>query len=144
MYRCRKIRIVSRNRHVTRTMENKYRSDTGDDNPAPSFCISNRMYMRHVRGYDRKSPDKVPNMSIEETQVPLLRAHIFAIPSESRAKVLNHYIAIRMTTLLTLLRLSCSMSTKARVDELIWNVKKCKRVGRITHYFFSEDTDLCK
>jgi hypothetical protein len=121
---------MSRNRHVTQTMESKYRSDTGDDNSAPSFCISNRMYMRHVRGYDMRSPDKIPNMSIEETQVPLLRAHIFAIPSEGRAKVLNHYIAIRMATLLTLLRLSCSMSTKARVDELIWNVNKCKTVGR--------------
>ena len=89
--------------------------------------------MRHLRGYDKGSPDKIPSMTIEETEIPALRAHIYAIPSEGRTKVLDHHVTIRIANLLTLLRLSCSMSTKTRADDLIQIVKRCQRVGQITH-----------
>jgi hypothetical protein len=89
--------------------------------------------MRHLRGYDKGSPDRIPGMTIEETEIPSLCAHICAIPSEGRTKVLNHHVTIRMATLLKLLRLSCSMSTKAQVDELIQNVNGCQKVGWVSH-----------
>jgi hypothetical protein len=56
-----------RSRSIARKLDQKYRADTGDDGGAVVFCLSNRMFMRHVRGYDRKNPDKCPSMSLEAT-----------------------------------------------------------------------------
>jgi hypothetical protein len=66
------LRIACRSRAVARVIVQNYRADTGDDAHVPVYCVSNRMYMRHLRGYDYDNADSIPTMSIEETQIPAL------------------------------------------------------------------------
>lgn len=70
------IRIARRSKQVSRTIGLNYRADTGDDASAPVFCVSNRTYMRHLRGYDPDNEQSIPTMTLEETQILTLISNI--------------------------------------------------------------------
>ncbi|KAH9864393.1 hypothetical protein J1614_010327 [Plenodomus biglobosus] len=113
------VRIACRNRQVADAMDHKYRIDTGDDGGAATFCASNRMYMRHRRGYNKHKLSSVPTMSVEETQIPVACAHIYGIPSQGMTDVLEHYINSRIPLTLNIIQMSCSKSTEARVTHIL-------------------------
>jgi hypothetical protein len=56
---CRDARLTCRNRQVPFGLDQNYRNDTGDDGGARVFCLSNRMFMPHLRGYDAKTPERL-------------------------------------------------------------------------------------
>lgn len=122
------IRIAHRSKQVSRVIGLNYRNDTGDDAGAPVFCVSNRMYMRHLRGYDMDNEQSIPTMTIEETQIPALVSHIFALPSKGRTADLDHFVRVTLRTLLSVIQMSCSTSTLTRVKHLTETVQKTREV----------------
>lgn len=129
------VRITHRSKQVGRIVGMNYRSDTGDDAGAPVFCVSNRMYMRHLRGYDTDNAQSIPTMMIEETQIPALISHIFAMPSKGRTATLDHFVRVSIQTLLSVIQMSCSTSTLTRVKHLVEIVQRARDVcAHITSY----------
>ncbi|KNG49840.1 gtpase domain-containing protein [Stemphylium lycopersici] len=114
----KEVRIVCRNRFVATGMNRMYTSSTGDDAGAASFCLSNRMYMRHRRGYNALNPDKAPTMKLEDTQIPAACTYISGIPSQGKIAVLEHFILFKIPMLLSIVQMSCSKSTEARVEHV--------------------------
>lgn len=102
-----------------RVIAQNYRADTGDDaHVLPVYCVSNRMYMRHLRGYEYDNADSIPTMSIEETQIQALCSLIYSLPSRGRTFVLDHFTEFSMQTLLNVIQMSCSTTTQARAKHL--------------------------
>lgn len=112
------IRIACRNRIVAQDLNRMYSQNTGDDAGAASFCVSNRMYMRHRRGYNTTNLDRVPSMKLEDTQIPALFNHISGQPSQGKVAVLEHFIHFKISMLLSIFQMSCSKSTEARVNHI--------------------------
>jgi hypothetical protein len=122
------LRIACRSRAVARVIAQNYRADTGDDAHVPVYCVSNRMYMRHLRGYDYDNADSIPTMSIEETQIPALCSLLYSLPSKGRTFVLDHFTKYSMQTLLNMIQMSCSTTTQARVKHLTAIVGAARKV----------------
>ncbi|KAJ4381797.1 hypothetical protein N0V86_003162 [Didymella sp. IMI 355093] len=138
------IRIAHRSKQVSRIISLNYRADTGDDAGAPVFCVSNRMYMRHLRGYDLDNEQSVPTMTIGETQIPALISHIFALPSKGRTATLDHFVRVTLQTQLSVVQMSCSTSTLARVKHLVDIVQKARddldaRISNLATKFIKTD-----
>ena len=122
------IRVALCSKQVSRTIGLNYHADTGDDAGAPVFCVSNRMYMRHLRGYGPDNEQSVPTMTLEETHTPALISHIFALPSKGRTADLDHFVRVTIQTLLSVFQMSCSTSTLKRVEHLTRIVAKTREV----------------
>jgi hypothetical protein len=122
------LRIACRSRAVARVIAQNYRADTGDDAHVPVYCVSNRMYMRHLRGYDYDNADSIPTMSIEETQIPALCSLLYSLPSKGRTFVLDHFTKYSMQTLLNVIQMSCSTTTQARAKHLTGIVGAAREV----------------
>ncbi|KAF1911042.1 hypothetical protein BDU57DRAFT_108689 [Ampelomyces quisqualis] len=116
---CRDARVACRNRHVALGLDQNYRNDTGDDGGAKVFCLSNRMFMRYLRGYNHKVPEKTPTMSLESTQVLAACAYLYGIPSQGKTAILEHSVVFTIPALLDLIQMSCSKSTEARVEYVL-------------------------
>jgi len=127
-----RVRVLCRNRQVAEAINKKYRTDTGDDGGAATFCVSNKMYMRHQRGYNKDVSDGIPTMSVEETQVPAACAYIHAIPSQGKVDVLEHFITSRIPMLLNVVEMSCSKSTEARVNHILEIINVAVKVRQYT------------
>lgn len=125
---CREIRIACRNRQLAHALDMKYREYTGDDGGAIIFCVSNRMFMRHLRGYSRNSPNNAPTMSLAATQILELCRFIYGIPLQGKIAVLEDFVACTIHALLDLVQMSCSKSTVARVDHVIKIVDRAIKV----------------
>ncbi|KAI4698775.1 hypothetical protein J4E81_005386 [Alternaria sp. BMP 2799] len=111
-------RIACRNRFVAAGMNRMYSQNTGDDAGAAAFCVSNRMYMRHRRGYNTKNLEKMPTMKLDETQIPAACTYIAGIPSQGRTAVLEHFIHFEVPMLLSIVQMSCSKTTEARIEHV--------------------------
>ena len=105
-----------------------YSLNTGDDAGAASFCVSNRMYMRHRRGYNATNPDKAPTMNLEDTQIPAACAYITGIPSQGRVAALEHFVLFKVPMLLSIVQMSCSKSTEARIEHVTKIIDKAIKV----------------
>jgi hypothetical protein len=84
--------------------------------------------MRYLRGYDYDNADSVPIMSLEETQIPALCSYIYSLPSKGRTASLNHFTKVSMHTLLSVIQMSCSTTTMARVKHLTAIVQSAREV----------------
>jgi hypothetical protein len=124
--------IASRNKQVASAIGNSYRKDTGDDAGATTYCVSNRMYMRHLRGYDKMDETKVPSMTLEETQIPVLCSHIYVLPSKGKTADLDHFMTVSIPMLLSIMQMSCSTTTIARVKHLVAIIEKAREVTYLT------------
>ncbi|CAN9258894.1 unnamed protein product [Alternaria alternata] len=114
----RDVRIACRNRFVAAGMNRMYSHNTGDDAGAASFCVSNRMYMRHRRGYNMTNLEKAPTMKPEDTQIPAACRYIAGIPSQGRIAALEHFVLFKVPMLLSIVQMSCSKSTEARIEHI--------------------------
>ncbi|CAO2655631.1 Nn.00g044340.m01.CDS01 [Neocucurbitaria sp. VM-36] len=126
------ILIASRNKQVTSITGRNYRDDTGDDAGAPMFCVSNRMFMRHLRGYDKTDERSVPTMTPEQTQIPALCSYIYVLPSKGRTASLNHFVHVTVPTLLSIIQMSCSTTSLARATHLTGIVQKSRKALEFT------------
>lgn len=126
--RRKNILISSRNNQVSHVISGNYRSDTNDDAGTAVYCVSNRMYMRHLRGYDKSDEQTIPTMTPEQTQIPDLCSHIYALPSKGKTASLNHFVSNSTPTLLNIIQMSCSTTTLARADHLSGIVRNARKV----------------
>jgi hypothetical protein len=122
------IRIACRSNQVARVIAQNYRADTGDDANVPVFCVSNKMYMRHLRGYDKDNAESIPSMSIQGTQIPALCSLIYSLPSKGRTASLDHFVKVSIQTLLSVVQMSCSTTTLARVEHLTGIIQNARGV----------------
>jgi len=109
-------------------MNRMYSQNTGDDAGAAAFCVSNRMYMRHRRGYNTKNLEKMPTMKLDETQIPAACTYIAGIPSQGRTAVLEHFIHFKVPMLLSIVQMSCSKTTEARIEHVTKIIDKSIKV----------------
>jgi hypothetical protein len=137
--------IASRNKQVANSIGENYRKDTGDDAGATTYCVSNRMYMRHIRGYDKTDQSKVPSMTLEDTQIPALCSHIYALPSKGKTADLDHWARVSIPMLFSIMQTSCSTTTIARVNHLVSIIRKARGVIFSTRHLFvkTSPTDAC-
>ncbi|KAK3112880.1 hypothetical protein LTR53_010380 [Teratosphaeriaceae sp. CCFEE 6253] len=77
--------ILARNRRTVAELKKKFREYTRTDEDVSVFCVSNTLYQEHMHGYDRTSP---PQLSLEATDVPRLRQHLFEIPARRKLAAL--------------------------------------------------------
>lgn len=110
------VRVQARNRHVKQGITEQYRQDTKDRSRLPVFCVSNIIYMQHLSGgYLKSAP---PQLSLEATEIPALRTHLFSQPSLGRFASLEHYCRSLLPTYLNTIEISCTVSKLKRKDEL--------------------------
>lgn len=119
---------MERNKEVTVAMSENYREDTGDDAIAAIYCVSNLMYMRHLRGYDKTDPLSVPTMTLDQTQIPALCSHVYTLSSRGRTSDLDHFVRVTVPTLLNIVQMSVSTTTLARVNHLTGIVQGARKV----------------
>jgi hypothetical protein len=110
------VRVLARNRHIKQGISEQYRQDTKDRSPLPVFCVSNIIYMQHLSGgYTKNDP---PHLSLEATEIPALRNHLFSQPSLGKFASLEHYCKTSLPTFFNTIEISCSVSKLKRKDEL--------------------------
>ena len=109
------IRILARNETVMQGLKENYKSLTKDKVELPVFCVSNSVYMDHVRGYDFSQP---PPLSLQDTDIPRLREYLYALPSKGKFATLQHYCSGLLMGVLNTMELSCSVSKLKRQDNL--------------------------
>ncbi|KAJ4983924.1 hypothetical protein SVAN01_10610 [Stagonosporopsis vannaccii] len=110
------VRIAARNRHVKQGIIDQYRQDTKDLIPLAVFCVSNPIYMQHLGGnFLKKNP---PDLTLEETEIPALRTHIFSKPSLGRFATLEHYCQSQISAFFNTITMSCSVSKIKRKKDL--------------------------
>jgi hypothetical protein len=140
LYRRKDILIASRNKQVAERVGDNYREDTGDDAGAATYCISNLMYMRHLRGYDKTDELSFPTMTLDQTQIPALCSHVYTLSSRGRTSDLDHFVRVTVPTLLNIVQMSVSTTTLARVNHLTAIVRTAQTV-RILFIGFSKMRD---
>jgi hypothetical protein len=62
--------------------------------------------------------EKAPTMKLEDTQIPAACAYIAGIPSQGRIAVLEHFVFFKVPMLLSIVQMSCSKSTEARIEHV--------------------------
>jgi hypothetical protein len=123
------VRVLARNRHIKQGISEQYRQDTKDRSPLPVFCVSNVIYMQHLSGgYTKSDP---PRLSLEATEIPALRNHLFSQPSLGKFASLEHYCKTSLPTFFNTIEISCSVSKLKRKDELNRTFRKSRGVCRL-------------
>ena len=108
--------VAGRNSMVKRTMIEKYKSITGDSGyEIPVFCVSNKIYGYHMKGYCK---DKPLTLTLEETQIPAFRRFLYSLPSTSRFKTLSNWCRHTIPSLITAAKVLCTKSRIERREQL--------------------------
>ncbi|KAF1833697.1 hypothetical protein BDW02DRAFT_598853 [Decorospora gaudefroyi] len=125
------ILIGARNKQVAHAVGESYRENTGDDAGAAMYCVSNLMYMRHLRGYDKTDELSIPTMTLDQTQIPALCSHIYSLPSRGRMSDLDHFVRATLPTVLNIIQISISTTNLARAKHLIGIIREARtKMGR--------------
>ena len=118
-------RVSARNRHVREGVSAQYHEDTKDPAPLAMFCIANTVYMAHNAGYPKGSP---PCLTLEGTEIPQMRNHIYAIPSDGKFRSLYHYCHTSLETALNTVEISCSTTKLKRKEDLNKTFTRARKV----------------
>jgi hypothetical protein len=62
--------------------------------------------------------EKALTMKLEDTQIPAACRYIAGIPSQGRLAVLEHFVLFKVPMLLSIVQMSCSKSTEARIEHI--------------------------
>lgn len=131
------LRVLARNRHVRQGIAEQYKQDTKDPTRLPVFCVSNVIYMEHLSGgYPKKTP---PQLSLEATEIPALRTHLFSQPSLGRFASLEHYCKSLLPTFFNTIEISCSVTKLKRKEELN---RTFHRSRSVCSHIFAPSTSL--
>lgn len=114
-----------RNRKVTITMRQKYKTITQDPTNLPVYAVSNSDYIKHKDGYDLS--EEIP-ISVQATGIPRVRYELSKIPARKRLDALRHYCYGTVEDLVGSLRNWSQRSTIQRRVELQEKVAKPRAV----------------
>ncbi|KXT05977.1 hypothetical protein AC578_304 [Pseudocercospora eumusae] len=117
MLKHREIRIQIRSRMVVRQMQELYAELTPDPVGLPVFCVGNAAYKKSQAGYATDDPNP-PTLSVEGTNIPALRRHLFLAPAEAKLNEARHMISTQLPSLLSCFKLYISKTHMARKDEV--------------------------
>lgn len=115
---------------VKEALKRNYHNDTSDEAPVPVFTVSNMMYMKHRNGYEKS---KGPTMGLTEAQILDLCAYIYALPSNGKFATLNHFCRVKVPTIMSLIKMSCSTTTLDRKKHLVGIVNEAEKVSVAIH-----------
>lgn len=77
-----RFRLAIRSKDTSEEMRELYLDLTQDPVALPVFCVGNKAYKKHQAGY--KSSKAAPILSVDETQIPAFRQHLFLAPAEGK------------------------------------------------------------
>ncbi|EME85276.1 uncharacterized protein MYCFIDRAFT_193628 [Pseudocercospora fijiensis CIRAD86] len=117
MLKHREIRIQMRSKMVVRQMQGLYAELTPDPAVLPVFCVGNAAYKKSQAGYATDDPNP-PALSVEGTNIPALRRHLFLAPAEAKLNEARHTISTQLPSLLSCFKLYISKTHMARKDEV--------------------------
>ncbi|EMC96700.1 hypothetical protein BAUCODRAFT_122676 [Baudoinia panamericana UAMH 10762] len=109
------LRIVMRSRSVSQKMQKLYEELTQDALPLAVFCVGNHAYKKHQAGYSIEEP---PTLSVEGTNIPALRRHLFLAPAEARLHETRHTVVTQIPALINCVNLYASKTHLARKGEV--------------------------
>ncbi|CAK3865599.1 Hypothetical predicted protein [Lecanosticta acicola] len=92
--------IEMRNREAIRELQSRYEFDP----PIPVFCVSNKNYQAHLRGYDLMEP---PTLDVKACGIPSLRRMLYRFPAEPKMEVLSNICRADLPLTLNSLELCC-------------------------------------
>lgn len=113
--------IALRNEKVVDAMQNKIRSMslqyTGEEcETFQVFCVSNKVYNIHRKGYESKKP---PELTVQGTEIPYLRAHLLSEPAKAKSDNLKYACTQRIPKVVFALALYCSRSRLERKKDML-------------------------
>lgn len=109
------LRACMRNDSVSRAVSEQYRELTGDPQPLSVFVIGNDVYKRHQAGH---TVEEKPLLSVEDTGVPALRAHLYVVPAEGELNDAIHLANVQIPSLINYVELYCSKTHLARNEKI--------------------------
>ncbi|TKA61884.1 hypothetical protein B0A55_11842 [Friedmanniomyces simplex] len=107
--------ILLRNRRNAAGLKTKYKTYTRSNVDLPVFCVSNLVYQRHMHGYDHTEP---PQLSLEATDIPRLRQHLFEIPAQRKLAGLMKLCKKDLPRVLLAMEMQCSKTKLERKREV--------------------------
>lgn len=99
------LRLNMRNRTALEPLQEQYTNLTGDGKPLAAFMTGNKCYRRHLDGY---APSKKPLQTVEQTNIPALRKHLFCLPSDGKLNEELHLATNQLPSLLNDFEMYCS------------------------------------
>lgn len=119
------ILVRVRNTTIRNKLQSWYLEATKDPNELPVFCVSSKLYIKHVEGFDAS---EAPRMSVDMTEIPAVRSHMFSLIARSGKleAFQRHCIGIRL--LLSQMQMSCIGSKPMmKRDHLLETLRKLKK-----------------
>lgn len=113
--------ILLRNRRNIEALQKKFKELTRSSRELPVFCVSNTIYQEHMRGYDITNP---PNLSVQATDIPRLRQHIFEIPAKQKKAALMKLCTKDLPRVLLAIEMQCSKTRLERKQHVESKVVK--------------------
>ncbi|KAF4544045.1 Tat pathway signal sequence [Lasiodiplodia theobromae] len=130
--------VEMRNEDTSQSIRQNYHDLTKDPVPLPVFCVSNLVYAKYVSG--NYEP---PMMGFESTNIPALRAFLYALPAFRKFKAFEHHHQHVLPSLVNHLEMICSQ-TKVDSHEELRNIIQSASVDvpsdvtKSFKYFFDE------
>jgi hypothetical protein len=121
------LKVLHRNRKVSNSLKLQFREFCDDPHPLPVFCVSNKAYAQYLCGFELR--DK-PFLSIESTNIPKLRAVLYALPSECKTETLEYFCRFVVPNKLNMLEISCAESRMHRIEQLDNIVSEAAKVSQ--------------
>lgn len=111
-----KKKLEMRTKDTIEELQDFYSKLTQDPVQLPVFCVGNKAYFKHQAGYKKTRPP--PILSVEETQIPKLRRHLFLAPAEGRLNETRHLVFTQLPVAIKSAKLFVSKTHLDRKDEI--------------------------
>lgn len=111
-----RLRLAIRSKDTKEEMTELYADITQDPVPLSVFCVGNKAYRKHQAGY--KSSKAAPILSVEETQIPALRQHLFMAPAEGKLTEARNLVFTQLPVAIKCATLFVTKTHLARKDDI--------------------------
>lgn len=118
-----------RDNQTAESWRTEYRNAVRDDAFLPVFCVSNTVYRDCVLG---KQSNILGGMTVDQTNIPALRRHLYRLPASRKFKTLEHQCKYRLQKFLAIVEMSCSQSKLQRMENLDRIIKSPRKVRIIS------------
>ncbi|KAK8214110.1 hypothetical protein IWZ01DRAFT_567910 [Phyllosticta capitalensis] len=114
-----------RDNQTAESWRTEYRNAVRDDAFLPVFCVSNTVYRDSVLG---KQSNILGGMTVDQTNIPALRRHLYRLPASRKFKTLEHQCKYRLQKFLAIVEMSCSQSKLQRMENLDRIIKSPRKI----------------
>ncbi|KAK4505043.1 hypothetical protein PRZ48_003006 [Zasmidium cellare] len=117
-------RARMRNNAVAKAVSEVYHKMTNDPQRLAVFVVGNEAYQAHEAGH---TVDEKPFLSVEETDIPRLRAKIYSLPADGKLNDALHLANVNLPNLINYFELYCSkthMDRKSDIEKILLQAAK--------------------